>query len=248
MGYTYGNEALCIVDERLRQLLPEGGFLANITGPELGVILPLENNPEQWAAKAVAELEKKLLLKVEGHQLEHYLSVYVGIASFPEDAVESQELIKATSVTLSYARRRAQNKVLRFSQQIADAIYREAELEALIKRGLAEDWFYMVYQPQFVIHNHKLRGFESLLRLRLPDGTMVSPGEFIPVAESSQLIFAIEDFTLRRAMGQFRAASRLISFCPSMSLPRVCPIRSFRSVSAGCCRKWISLRGAWSWR
>jgi len=218
LGYTYANQVLTLVIHRLTEILPEDGVVADITGAQLCVILPAEADPEQWAAKALALLEEKIFLRENGHQRECYLSVYIGIAGFAADADNSQDLIKYAGTAMRYARQRGQTKILRFSQELAKEINREAELEDIVKQALLKDWFYMVYQPQYVIANHHLRGFEALLRLRLPDGTMVSPGEFIPVAEGSQLIFGIEDYTLRRAMEQFKTACRQENFIVSVNI------------------------------
>ncbi len=83
-----------------------------------------------------------------------------------------------------------------------DALRRE-EIQRITKDSLENDYFYLVYQPQFVAENHTLRGYETLLRCKLPDGTFIPPSEFIPAAEMSELIIDIDDYVLRRAMNEF---------------------------------------------
>ena len=80
----------------------------------------------------------------------------------------------------------------------------QLEAEKLILESIKNDYFYLVYQPQYEISNKKLRGFETLIRCKKPDGTIVSPGFYIPVAERSNLILEIDDYVLKRAMTEFK--------------------------------------------
>ena len=83
--------------------------------------------------------------------------------------------------------------------QIVDLI----EVEKNIKEGFSNNNFYMVYQPQYKMEGKRLRGFEALLRLKNNGGETISPAEFIPIAEASDLIFQIDDFVLNIVMQEF---------------------------------------------
>lgn len=92
-----------------------------------------------------------------------------------------------------------------FQPSMEENAKRQMKLERLIKEGLENDYFYLVYQPQYKLEGKTLRGFESLIRMRLPDGTIISPGEFIPVAEKGKQIIMIDGYVLRRAMNEFKS-------------------------------------------
>ena len=91
-------------------------------------------------------------------------------------------------------------------------------MEGFVKEAIDNNYFYLVYQPQFYIKNKRLRGFESLIRMKLPDGTFVSPGEFIAVAEKSDLILKIDSFVLRRAMEEFKTVLLEYGECYTLSV------------------------------
>ena len=85
------------------------------------------------------------------------------------------------------------------------------ELERIIKESLDNNNFYLVYQPQYRIDGKQLRGFESLLRLKTSDGISVSPAEFIPVAEKTDLILKIDDYVIRRVLKEFKGPIENVS-------------------------------------
>lgn len=89
------------------------------------------------------------------------------------------------------------------NDELERELQRRKQIEDLINEGLENRYFFLMYQPQYRILDHSLRGYEALIRLRLPDGTMRSPGEFIPYAESTGLIVKIDNYVLEYAMTQF---------------------------------------------
>ena len=91
------------------------------------------------------------------------------------------------------------------NQELVDELQRRNSLEKLVREGLENEYFYLMYQPQYILTNHELRGFEALIRLKLPDGTMISPAEFIPASENSDLIMEIDDYVLHHALRAFRS-------------------------------------------
>lgn len=82
-------------------------------------------------------------------------------------------------------------------------LHRE-KAEQLIHEGIRNEYFFMMYQPQYYIEGKRLRGFEALIRLRLPDGTMIRPDAFIPDAESTNLITKIDEYVIDHAIKEFR--------------------------------------------
>ena len=81
---------------------------------------------------------------------------------------------------------------------------KQREAEFLVKEALKNGYFYLVYQPQFTSKDRKLRGFETLIRCRNPDGLIVNPSFFIPAAENTNLIIQVDEFVLITAMNEFK--------------------------------------------
>ena len=87
-----------------------------------------------------------------------------------------------------------------YNDELENEELNQKDAEILINESLENDWFYLMYQPQFTLGEKKLRGFETLIRCKKPDGSIVSPGLFIPAAEKSNLILKIDDYVLKRAI------------------------------------------------
>ena len=115
------------------------------------------------------------------------ISASFGYAMFPDDAKDVDELFTYANIAMLKAKESADQKhVMRFSRDMMDNLH-TAELEAKIRDAIENDTIYFNLQPQFDM-NHKLRGFEALARMKDTDGSFISPGEFIPIAEETGII------------------------------------------------------------
>ena len=116
----------------------------------------------------------------------------------------ASKILKNAEAALFATKRNPDCKLCVFTEEMENQEQKQKEAEFLIKDSLENNWFYLVYQPQFTTGEKKLRGFETLIRCKKPDGTIVSPGYFIPAAEKTSLIMKIDDYVLRRAMTEFK--------------------------------------------
>ncbi len=132
------------------------------------------------------------------------ISFAAGIAGFPKDSHDSTTLLKHADIALSCAKRLPADKCCVYSEEMENDEIKQKEMELLINESIEHNYFYLMYQPQFTIPDKKLRGFETLIRCRKSDGSVISPTAFIPMAEKSNLIFKIDDYVLRRAMNEFK--------------------------------------------
>lgn len=107
-------------------------------------------------------------------------------------------------IALAEARKTQEQKICFYDDSLLNSDFVQKEAEFLIKDAMAHDWFFLVYQPQYITEGKKLRGFETLIRCRKPDGSIVSPAMFIPAAEKTNLITEIDDYVLRRAMTEMK--------------------------------------------
>lgn len=204
LGYEYGDMALKILAERFEETLNGRGVLGKLDGLEYAVILNDTNDPMSVSEELLKCATQCLTLYKNGDSVNSYLSAYIGVACYPNDANDYATLMKCSDIAM-YKAVKEKSKVAKvYNEEMACEITRRNELEHIVKESLEKDYFYMVYQPQFEVSTRKLRGFESLLRLRMPNGENVSPAEFIPVAEATDLIFRIDEYVLRRAMREFK--------------------------------------------
>ena len=139
----------------------------------------------------------------DGDEFFPNVSVSIGIVEYPKHDSKAVELLRKADIAVNRATKLGRNQILEYDNEFEEQIVREQYIETRIKKALDEKLFYMVYQPQFVIGTKKLRGFESLIRMRAIDEDPLYPGDFIPVAEKSDLIIDIGEYVLKRVTSDF---------------------------------------------
>lgn len=202
-GHEYGDLLLRKMAVRIQDVVGENGFVSRIGGDEFVILLQGECDGNEYAGKLCERISNKASLLINGTRVDVYLTSYIGISQYPFDAKDAETLIKYADIAMYEASKEKTRHIIFFDQNMSESLSRQMEVEKLVKEALEQDYFYLVYQPQYRINSKKLRGFEALLRLKTPDGQNVSPGEFIPVAEKGDLILKIDDYVLRRAMTEF---------------------------------------------
>lgn len=202
-GDKCGERILLILTERITAFLGKKGSLSLMDGNRFFVILNGEYDPQSVAEEVIRIISDKIDVKTDEVETELFILPYAGISRFPYDASTADGLLKYTDIALYNAEKNKKDKIKFFNRDMEKLIIRQMELEKLIQKSLEEDYFYLVYQPQFELDGKKLRGFETLIRLRTPDGVNVSPAEFIPVAEKTDLSLKIDDYVMHRAMKEF---------------------------------------------
>lgn len=203
-GHIYGDKLLKITTERIETYIGSRGTITRKGGAEFVIILKESENAEEDANNLLSVIKEKTVISNDGDYLDCYLTAFAGIVSFPVDSDNYESLLKYADMAMVEAVHTNSPTACIFRPEMEKRIKRQTELEHLVKEGIENNYFYLVYQPQYVLKGKKLRGFETLIRMKLPDGTFVSPGEFIPVAEMSEQIIYIDDYVIRRAMNEFK--------------------------------------------
>jgi len=208
MGRNFGDELLRAVTSIMKRTLGNDGTIYKIDGAGFAILLSEKCDCMDVVERLVEELEAGIRVHRENDSMVCYLAAYVGITDCMSDNVSADTLMKNADSAVSYAVKSSNMKICIYDETIRKTEMRKMELERLIKEGLKNKYFYLMYQPQYFLKERKIRGFETLIRMGLPDGTIVSPGEFIAVAEESDLILEIDDFVLKSAMQQFGEVCR----------------------------------------
>lgn len=202
-GHVYGDLVLKKITKLLQDYFGEKGIVVRSGGSEFVVILKDSSDAEKDANHILQILAEKIVLSEDNDVHDCYLTVFAGISSYPDNSANYEELINFADMAMLEAAKKNSAHAVLFEPSMEERVKRQMEIERLIKAGLENDYFYLMYQPQFMLDGKKLRGFESLIRMKLPDGTIISPGEFIPVAEKGKNIVLIDEYVLRRAMREF---------------------------------------------
>lgn len=203
-GHAFGDHLLKVVAGQMKDHIGKKDILTRIGGDEFVIIMDEVEGVEERAEKLVEVLCEKKALVVEGSSVELYIDAYAGIVKYPEDSVDYEQLIKYADIAMYQASHEKKERVLKFDSSMEASLMRAMEVEHLVREGLENQYFYMVYQPQYHLEGKRLRGFESLIRMKTPDGSFISPAEFIPAAEKSELIVKIDDYVLHRVMTEFK--------------------------------------------
>lgn len=202
VGTKFGEEILRACADRLQTTVGNRGRVFKMDGAEFCVFAN-ENVTESVARHVIGALSKKVTLVVDDIESNYYLDVRAGIAKCPLNTKNPTELMRFASVALFHAQTDNVNKYTFFNSDMQVEIKEYVDTIRKIKLALENDYFSLVYQPQFTSHDKKLRGFETLIRMNLPDGGNVPPGRFIDLAERTDLISQIDKFVLKRALTEF---------------------------------------------
>jgi diguanylate cyclase (GGDEF)-like protein/PAS domain S-box-containing protein len=205
LGHDIGDELLMQVAQRLRNCVREGDSVARLGGDEFVVLLEsLSIHPAEAAAQAEAVAGKVLYALGNPYQLrEHtYCSTpSIGIVIFLEDSETMDELLKKADVAMYQAKSAGRNTIRFFDPQMQAAAAARAALERDIRSGLALREFALHYQVQ-VDSSGKCTGVEALVRWNHRVRGLVSPAEFIPVAEETGLILSLGQWVLEESCAQ----------------------------------------------
>lgn len=195
-GHDTGDKVLKITAARMNKVIGKDGVVGRIGGSEFAILIDGRKDANELIGKMFDSLNEKMIIDNGEFHLDCYIESNAGIACFPKDSNDVTTLFKCADLALMQSMKNGGNQICVFDENMQSRMHYEKEIEQLIKKASDEKYFYLEYQPQFSISDKSLRGFEALIRMKLPDGRKISPGEFIPVAEKSNLIFSIDEFVL----------------------------------------------------
>lgn len=217
LGHTVGDVLLALVAERLSSVVREEDTVARLGGDEFGVIL--EELRQDTDASLVAEKLIRVLstpFDVEGHRVE--VGASIGISIGPDDGDDVTTLLKNADVAMYSAKNDGRGMYHFYQREMTHAVVRRLAMEAALRRALDKGELEVWYQPQIDLFSRKVVGAEALVRWRDPEQGLISPVEFIPLAEESGLIIPLGEWVLEQACSQTFAWRRAGLLLQSISV------------------------------
>ncbi|WP_199743391.1 EAL domain-containing protein [Caulobacter sp. 602-1] len=201
LGHPLGDELLRVAAERLRGCVREGDTVARLGGDEFAVVqagLSDMTGATRLAERIVEAMSAPFDL--QGHQV--VIGASVGVAAAPSDGEDADELLKKADMALYRAKADGRGAFHFFERAMDEQLQARRALELDLRRALTAGEFELYYQPLYNLGDERVTGCEALLRWRHPERGMVSPADFIPLAEEIGLIVPLGDWVLRTACAE----------------------------------------------
>ncbi|GGS54205.1 hypothetical protein GCM10010156_11190 [Planobispora rosea] len=205
LGHAVGDALLVAVADRLRECVRRGDTVARLGGDEFAVLLNDVSSAE--ADRIIDRIIAALATPVaaDGHEL--LVQASIGLVEGGEE-VSASELLRRADVAMYSAKERGKRRCVRYAQDMDARAVENARLSAELRQAPARGELFLLYQPVVTLPDGELSGVEALVRWRHPERGLVSPAEFIPVAERTGMIVDIGTWVLGEACRQMAAWQR----------------------------------------
>ncbi|MCK5647274.1 MAG: EAL domain-containing protein, partial [Gammaproteobacteria bacterium] len=219
LGHSVGDRVLKDVAHKFKMSIREEDILSRQGGDEFLVLLE-ELHDGQEASIIAQKLIDSLKDPISISDHDFYIGVSIGISLFPDDGLESEQLIKNADSAMYQSKNGRKNRYSFFTPQLNQYTERRFTLENHLRSALTKNEIYVAYQPQIDINTHQIYGFESLIRWEHPQLGVISPDEFIPIAESIGLINEVGQFVLQESIRQIQYWNKkyATSLCVSVNV------------------------------
>lgn len=200
-GHARGDELLKDVAERLDNVTRASDTVARLGGDEFVIMVTGVDNMME-IIRMVKRIQGAFAAPFTIDGKSFHVTCSIGISVFPEDGDDAETLVRHADVAMYHSKEKGRNKYYLFEQKMAKKIQQRIDMEMDMRTAIERDQFQVYFQPQVNIRTRRPVGVEALVRWIKPDGSVVPPGRFIPLAEESGLIIPIGEQIFKKAVEQ----------------------------------------------
>ncbi|QGX39448.1 EAL domain-containing response regulator [Permianibacter aggregans] len=203
LGHPAGDELLCVMADRLRRCTRAYDTVARLGGDEFTIVLDSMDTPED-AARIAEKILDSLATPIEIQGLKLAVSASIGIATYPDCSENVDGMMQAADMAMYQAKSEGRGQYRFFTAAMNGRARARLMLEESLRQAVATEEFVLHYQPQIMMRDGTLRGFEALLRWQHHQAGLVSPGIFVPLLEETGLITRIGSWVIEKICHQRR--------------------------------------------
>jgi diguanylate cyclase (GGDEF)-like protein/PAS domain S-box-containing protein len=201
LGHYAGDTILGDLVGRLKKSLPSGAYLGRFGGDKFTLVLTKEVQPET-VLDVANTIQKEIYKPIFYLNQEYYVTASIGVSLYPNDGTDERLLLKNADIAMNLSKHQGGNQVIFFSTEMNEQALIRFELESYLRKALMKNEFFLVFQPLVDLASGETYGSEALIRWNHPKLGLVSPADFIPLAEETGLIKEIGNWVLYTACAQ----------------------------------------------
>lgn len=209
LGHDSGDLLLQVATKRITSSCRPNDIIARLGGDEFAIILDDVKDTAEVSTIASRIIKNlKLPFKLNGNTA--HTSTSIGVAIYyPEKNVTLKQLVQYADLAMYKSKQEGKDCFRFYTKQLNEEVNRRVQIEEKLRSAIEKNELQLYYQPQVDSRNHKIVGLEALIRWENDELGFVSPAEFIPVAEESNLIIDIGDWIMATALKQFAEWSEI---------------------------------------
>lgn len=205
LGHHAGDDLLRQLASRMVNCLRRTDTVVRLGGDEFVIVLFNQEQSDENILPSIEKIQQTLLDPVTLAGQTYRVTCSMGLATYPADGADSETLLMNADAAMYRAKELGRNNYQFYTRDMNERIHEKLGLQNALRQALVNDEFTLLYQPQVDLKTERIFGVEALLRWKHPEKGTIMPGDFIPIAEESGLIVAIDEWVMRTACAQNKA-------------------------------------------